>query len=208
MKKRNVVIVGAEEVGKTTLVNALLGRDILPQTANGYVFPTRECVCLRLTETVYLTDTPGYSLFWGKIPEETVDAVARADTVVVMLSEELAEECCPIPALDPDWEERRAKEAALVTRLLKYQKNRDVYFVIPFDTTDRDEDAVPLSHGLRLARQRFAALSDHGEEGFFCVDPMLALIGALEMDQQELEDSGIAPLRAAVTGGLKTGGTV
>lgn len=196
---RHVVVIGGSETGKTTLVNALLGWDILPQSYEGIVVHTDRCETCRLTESVYLTDTPGYDLLWKTIPEETVKAVSRADTVIVMLSEELAEEEFDIPSLDPDWEARRGAEAVLLSRLLEAGKTRDIYFVIPYDTTDWPEDAVPLTQALRLARKRFAAMSCHGEDAFFCIDPMLALIGAIEDDQKELTDSGILPLKARLT---------
>lgn len=196
---KHIVVIGAEETGKTALVNALLGWDILPQSYDGIQVRTTVCETCRLQEGVYLTDTPGYSLLWDTVPEATVAAVSRADTVIVMLSEELAEEEFDIPSLDPEWEDRRAAEAALLSQLLETQKKRDVYFVIPYDATYWPDGQVPLSQALRLARKRFAALSCHAEEGFFCIDPMLALIGAIEDDAREIEDSGILPLKARLT---------
>lgn len=193
---KNVVVIGAQDMGKTTLINALLGWDILPQSYDGIVVHTTRCESCQLTKSVQLTDTPGYSLLWGTVPKETSEAVSRADTTIVMLSEELAEEGVDISALDPDWESRRAAEAELLMELLKLQKNRDVYFVVPFDATYWPDDEVPLTQALYYARKRFASMTGHGEEGFFCIDPMLALIGAIENDPKELEDSGILPLKA------------
>jgi len=195
-KTKNVVVIGAKETGKTTLVNALLGWDFLPQSYDGIVISTTRCECRQMTESVYLTDTPGYSLLWETVPEETAAAASLADTVIVMLSEELAEEDIDLPSVDPEWEGRRAAEAALLRSLLENRKNRDVYFVIPFDATYWPDGEVPLTQALRLARKRFSAMSCHGDEGFFCIDPMLALIGAIEDDPKELEDSGILPLKA------------
>lgn len=196
---KDVVVIGAKETGKTTLVNALLGWDILPQSFDGYQLQTKACMRCRLTESVYLTDTPGYDLLWGTVPEATAAAVAGADTLVVLLSEELVEEGFDIPSLDPEWESRREAEAVLLQRLLAAGKTRDIYFVIPYDTADWPDDQVPLSQSLRLARRRFGAMSRHGDAGFFCIDPMLALIGAIEDDARELEDSGILPLQAILT---------
>ena len=196
MTEKKLVVVVGDRVGKTTLVNALMQKDILPQTANGYEYPTHDCVCLRMTERVYLTDTPGYDLIRYKIPWVTADAVSRADTVIVMLTGE----SCMMSALDPDAPAMREREAMLLEKLLELQKNRDVYFVIPFDLTDWDDMEVPRDQWMMTAREAFSRFTDHGEAGFFCIDPMLALIGALETDRQELEDSGILPLRAALTG--------
>ena len=48
------------------------------------------------------------------------------------------------------------------------------------------------------AKAQFASFSDHGEKGFFCIDPMMALIAAIEDDQEALTRSGILPLKAAL----------
>ena len=198
-KIKNVVIVGDEETGKTTLANALLGWDIFPQSYDGLYVPTKVCGRHMLTETIRLTDTPGYSLLWNHIPEEVEAAAAQADIMIVMLSEELAEEYIDIPTVDPEWEERRAKEEKLLERLLK-GKTRNIYFVIPYETEEWPEGQVPLTQALRLARTRFSRFSAHREDGFFCIDPMQALEGELWADDQMLTASGILPLKAKLMG--------
>lgn len=198
-KVKNVAVIGDIEIGKTTLINALLGWDILPQSYDGIYIHTEICVRQPLTETVSLTDTPGYSLLWNTAPEETVAAVSEADTIVVMLSEELAEEEVDIPSMDPEWESRRGSEASLLSRLLEQGNTRDIYFVLPYDREEWPENEVPLTQGLRLARKRFAGMTCHGEAGFFCIDPMQALIAAIEDDEAALDQSGILPLKAKLT---------
>ena len=59
---------------------------------------------------------------------------------------------------------------------------------------DREE----LDRDLHRAKERFASLSDHGAEGFFCVDPMMALVAAIEDDRNALMASGILPLKNAI----------
>ena len=199
-KERNLVIIGDEQIGKTTLANALLGWDIFPQTNDGWYMPTKGSVSRMLTDSLRLTDTPGYDLLWNAVPDDTVKAVSRADVLIVMLSETLEEEEIDIPSVDPDWEKHRGAEQALLEKLLANGKTRRIYFVIPFYTEDWPEGKVPLSQGLRLAKKRFASMSDLGEDGFFCVDPMLALIGAIEDDREALEKSGILPLKSALLG--------
>ena len=61
-------------------------------------------------------------------------------------------------------------------------------------------DQEELDRDLRRAKERFAHLSDHGEDGFFCIDPMMALIAAIEGDQDARAKSGILPLKAALLG--------
>ena len=196
---KNVVVIGDEEIGKTTLINALLGWDILPQSYDGIYIHTETCIWQQLTETVFLTDTPGYSLLWNTIPEETASAVSEADTIVVMLSEELAEEGIDIPSMDMEWETCRVSEAALLSRLLEQGNTRDIYFVLPCDKQEWPEREVPLTQYLRLARKRFGGMTCHGEAGVFCIDPMQALIAAIEDDEAALKQSGILPLKAKLT---------
>lgn len=195
---RNVVIIGGEDTGKTTLANALLGWDVFPQSYEYVSIPTTENASQRLTEAIQLTDTPGYSLLWKTVPEAVNYAVSRADTIVVLLSEELAEDDVDIPSADPEWEERRGAEATLLRKILENAHTRDIYFVIPYDTQDWPEGQVPLRQALCLAGKRFASMSAHGTDGFFCVDPMKALIGAIEADDEAVGQSGILPLKAAL----------
>ena len=197
---KNVVIIGAEESGKTTLANALMERDnAFHQGFWDIYIPTESAASRMLTPSLQLTDTPGYCLLFDQIPQETVEAAASADTLVVLLCADLAEEEEDIPTMDPTWHDRRQKEEKLLTRLLT-GKTRDIYFVLPYCTDDWPEGKVPLSQGLRLERTRFAHFSCHGEGGFFCIDPMQALIGALELDQAKLEASGILPLKEKLLG--------
>lgn len=195
---KNVVVIGDEEIGKTTLINALLGWDILPQSYDGIYIHTETCISQQLTETVFLTDTPGYSLLWNTIPEETASAVSEADTIVIMLSEELAEEM-DIHAADLEWETCRVSEAALLSRLLEQGNTRDIYFVLPCDKQEWPETEVPLTQRLHPARKQFGGMTCHGESGFFCIDPMQALIAAIEDDEAALKQSGILPLKAKLT---------
>ena len=204
-KFKNVVIVGDEDTGKTTLANALLAvtlpaRELFPQSYDGVSVPTTKCDSRMLTDSVQLTDTPGYSLLWNTIPAEVEAAVSKADTVIVLLSETLAEEDVDIASVDPDWETRRRKEETLLDTLLA-EKTRDVYFVIPYYTEDWPEDApIPLSQALRLAGKRFSRFTDHCADGFFCIDPMQALEGELWLDKDMLAASGILPLREVLLG--------
>lgn len=199
---RELVVIGAEEIGKTTLANALMGWDYFPQSYEYVAVPTTEKLSRITPELGRITDTPGYSLLWYTVPEDTLTAVAQADTVVVLLNEELASEDVDIPTEDPDWEAHRAGEAELLRKLFKNTKTRDIYFVIPYDHCEwPEEEEVPLSQAMRLARKRFSQMTDHGEAAFFCVDPMKALIGAIEADDEAIEQSGILPLKAALMSG-------
>jgi len=92
------------------------------------------------------------------------------------------------------------KEEKLLKGLLAKAKTRDIYFVIPFYSEDGLLDQEELYRDLARAKERFASFSDHGEEAFFCVDPMAALIAAIEDDREALEKSGILPLKAALLG--------
>lgn len=98
------------------------------------------------------------------------------------------------------WLENLAKEEKLQKDLLAKAKTRDIYFVLPFYSEDGPLDQAELDRDLRRAKERFASFSDHGEEGFFCIDPMMALIAAIEDDQKALAQSGILPLKTALLG--------
>lgn len=158
-----------------------------------------------LTEHIRLTDTPGYDLWWYQVPEAVNEAVSRADTIIMMLKGLGAEEDVDPECADPEeaeeirrWLEDLAKEEKLQTDLLSKAKNRDIYFVIPFVTEDAQAYPEDVFHDLRLVRERYAPLSDHGEAGVFCTDPVMALIAAIEDDQEALAKSGILPLKAAL----------
>lgn len=208
MAVKDLVIVGEEEIGKTTLANALLGWDIFPQSTWDLYIPTEEPASQMLTDHIRLTDTPGYDLWWYQVPESVDEAVSRADTIIMMFKGFGAEEDIDLESADPEemqeirqWLENLAKEEKLQKDLLAKAKTRDIYFVIPFYSEDGPLDREELHQDLVRAKERFASFSDHGEEGFFCIDPMMALIAAIEDDYAALEASGILALKAALLGG-------
>lgn len=207
MDVKELVIVGEEEIGKTTLANALLGWDVFPQSTWDLYIPTEEPARQMLTDGVRLTDTPGYDLLWYQVPEAVKEAVSGADTVIMMFSGFGTAEDFGIENAEPEvaegirrWAEKQAKEEKLLKGLLEKAKTRDVYFVLPFYSEDGPLDQEELDRDLQRAKERFASFSDHGEKGFFCVDPMMALIAAIEDDQEALAQSGILPLKAALLG--------
>lgn len=204
---KELVIIGEEEIGKTTLANALLGWDIFPQSDGDLYIPTEKAASQMLTEHIRLIDTPGYDLWWYQVPEAVNEAVSRADTIIMMLKGLGAEEDVDPECADPEeaeeirrWLEDLAKEEKLQTDLLSKAKTRDIYFVIPFYSKDGPLDQSELDQDLARAKDRFASLSDHGEAGVFCVDPVMALVAAIEDDQEALAKSGILPLKAALFG--------
>ena len=204
---RELVIVGEEEIGKTTLANALLGWDVFPQSTWDLYMPTEEPASRMLTEGIRLTDTPGYDLLWFEVPESVNEAVSRADTIIMMFKGFYTEEDVDPESTDLEdveeyrrWVESLAKEDKLLKDLLAKAKTRDIYFVIPFYSEDGPLEQEELERDLRRAKERFASFSDHGEDGFFCIDPMMALVAAIEDDQEALEKSGILPLKAALLG--------
>lgn len=207
MDVKELVIIGEEEIGKTTLANALLGWDIFPQTNDGWYIPTKENASQMLAEHIRLTDTPGYDLLWYRVPEAVNEAVSKADTIIMMFTGFGDESDMDLENAEPEVAEefRRllanlAKEEKLQKDLLANAKTRDIYFVLPFYSEDGPLDQSELDRDLSRAKERFASLSDHGEEGFFCVDPMMALMAAIEDDRAALEVSGILPLKAALLG--------
>lgn len=204
---KELVIIGEEAIGKTTLANALLGWDIFPQSYQGTYVSTEDNASQMLTDHIRLTDTPGYDLWRFEVPESVDEAVSRADTVIMMLKELAAAEDADLEPTDPEdaeeirrWLENLAVEEKLLKDLLAKAKTRDIYFVVPFD----EEYGIPaqeeLERDLDRAKERFASFSNHGEEGFFCIDPMMALIAEIEADQDALARSGILPLKAALLG--------
>lgn len=207
MAVKELVIVGEEEIGKTTLANALLGWDIFPQSTWDLYIPTEQPASQMLTDHIRLTDTPGYDLLWYQVPEVVNEAVSRADTLIMIFKGFYTEEDVDPESTDPEqleeyrgWVESLAKEEKLLKELLAKAKTRDIYFVIPFYSEDGPLDHEELNQDLARAKERFASFSDHGEEGFFCIDPMMALVAAIEDDHAALEKSGILPLKAALLG--------
>lgn len=207
MAVKELVIIGEEEIGKTTLANALLGWDIFSQSTWDLYIPTEEPASQMLTDHIRLTDTPGYDLLWYQVPEVVNEAVSRADTIIMMFKGFYTEEDVDPEFTDQEeleeyrrWVESLAKEEKLLKELLAKAKTRDIYFVIPFYSEDGPLNQEELNRDLRRAKERFAHLTDHGENGFFCIDPMMALIAAIEDDQEALAQSGILPLKAALQG--------
>lgn len=205
---RELVIVGEEEIGKTTLANALLGWDIFPQSTWDLYMPTEETASQMLTDSIRLTDTPGYDLFRFAVPESVNEAVTRADTIIMMFKgfyteEDVDPEFTDLEELEEyhRWVESLDKEEKLLKELLVKAKTRDIYFVIPFYSEDGPLDQEELDRDVTRAKAQFASFSDHGEKGFFCIDPMMALIAAIEDDNAALESSGILPLKAALLSG-------
>lgn len=207
MDVKELVIVGEEEIGKTTLANALLGWDIFPQSTWDLYIPTEAPASRMLTENIRLTDTPGYDLLWYQVPDSVSKAVSSADTIIMMFTgfgdeSDLDTENATQEDIKEfnRWIEKLAKEETLQKELLTKAKTRDIYFVLPFYSEDGPLDQEELNRDLCRAKERFAHLSDHGVKGFFCIDPMMALIAAIEDDQDALAKSGILPLKAALLG--------
>ena len=208
MKKvdvKELVIVGEKEIGKTTLANALLGWDIFPQSTWDLYIPTEEPASQMLTESIRLTDTPGYDFLWYQVPDYVNKAVSDADTIIMVFTGFGDESDLDMEDTKPGeieeynrWLENLAKEEKLQKELLAKAKTRDIYFVLPFYSGDGPLAQEELERDLCRAKKRFAHLSDHGEDGFFCLDPMMALVAAIEDDQDALARSGILPLKSAL----------
>lgn len=207
MDVKELVIIGEEEIGKTTLANALLGWDIFPQSTWDLYIPTEKTASRMLSDSLRLTDTPGYDLWRFAVPDAVNEAVSRADTVIMLFRGFGDPSDVDTEPADPEeaeeirrWSEDLVKEEKLLKGLLAKANTRDIYFVIPFCGEDSPLEQEDLKRDLRRAKARFASFSDHGEEGFFCIDPMMALIAAIEDDQEALSKSGILPLKTALLG--------
>lgn len=135
MDTKEIVIIGTEGIGKTTLANALLGWDILPQSNDEIYVPTTENASQMLTEKIQLTDTPGYDYRWNHIPEDVIKAVCQADTIIVLLNQMLVTEDEPeevlteqeeeeLAAVVKEWEEDMEQQKTLVKTLLKKARQR------------------------------------------------------------------------------------
>ncbi len=207
MNVKELVIIGEEEIGKTTLANALLGWDIFPQSTWDLYIPTEKPASQMLTEHIRLTDMPGYDLWWYQVPETVNEAVSRADTIIMLFKGFGDPSDMDTEPTNPEdteeirrWLEDLAKEEKLLKDLLAKAKTRDIYFVIPFYSEDGPVEQEELDRDLTCAKKLFASFSDHGEKAFFCIDPMMALIAAIEDDNASLEASGILQLKAALLG--------
>lgn len=207
MDVKELVIIGEEEIGKTTLANALLGWDIFPQSTWDLYIPTEKPASQMLTEHIRLTDMPGYDLWWYQVPETVNEAVSRADTIIMLFKGFGDPSDVDTEPTDPEdaeeirrWLEDLTKEEKLLKDLLAKAKTRDIYFVIPFYSEDGPVEQEELDRDLTCAKKLFASFSDHGEKAFFCIDPMMALIAAIEDDNASLEASGILQLKAALLG--------
>lgn len=207
MDVKELVIVGEEEIGKTTLANALLGWDSFPQSTWDLYLPTEKPASQMLTDHIQLTDTPGYDFLWYQVPEVVNEVISGADTIIMMFTGFGDERDVDLENAEPEvveethrWLANQVKEEKLQKDLLAKAKTRDIYFVLPFYREDGPLEREKLERDLARAKERFASLSDHGEEGFFCVDPMMALIAAIEDDQEALAQSGILLLKAALLG--------
>lgn len=207
MDIKELVIVGEEEIGKTTLANALLGWDIFPQSTWDLYVPTEKPASQMLTEHIRLTDMPGYDLWWYQVPECVNEVVSRADMIIMLFKGFCSEEDVDTDNAGPEEAEEirqrlenLVKEEALLKGLLAKATTRDIYFVIPFYSEDGPVEQEALDRDMTRAKKLFASLSDHGEKAFFCIDPMMALIAAIEDDQEALDQSGILPLKAALLG--------
>lgn len=198
--KTYITVIGDRETGKTTLINALLGWDVLPQGGNGYEFPTRELTeapGAALSGFVFL-DTPGYDFITGFLPGDTEKAIGLCDILIILLSEELTEKEVHPGDLDPEWNRRRQREADFLKKILQKQGDKDVLFVVPYDADDWCEGTFSPEQAVRIAADRFYPLTPRGTAGFFCVDALKALTGAIEDDRHALASSGILPLHCAL----------
>ena len=193
---KELVIIGQSAVGKTTLCNALLGWDVLPQSNDGCYMKTKKNDSRMLTEHIRLTDTPGYDFNWNKLPEDVLTAVKAADTVVVLLDDVVNDEPESLED-DPDWMESLAAQKNMLTTILNHAQTRDIVFAIPYEFEEMDE-GLPVEETLQIAKQWFGDLSDRGTEAFFFVDPMKCLVAAIEDDHEVYEQFGAAALKAAL----------
>ena len=125
MNVKELVIVGEEEIGKTTLANALLGWDIFPQSTWDLYIPTEETASKMLTESIRLIDTPGYDFLWYQVPDSVNEAVSNADTIIMMFTgfsdeNDLDMENAPLEDIEEfnRWLGKLAKEEKLQKELL------------------------------------------------------------------------------------------
>lgn len=181
--KQRILVIGSQDIGKTTLINALLGWDILPQATDWDSFPTEEFTEVPWGENAILVDSPGYDAGRGLYDARLPDAIGKADAVLVM------------PGMGS--REERQKEAAFLKRLLSGLPEKKLYFVIAYDADDWPGNRAPLFSARAQALWHFLPLSRRPDR-FFCVDAMAGLVAAIEDDVKHLRTSGIAGLRAAL----------
>lgn len=197
-KTQSIVVIGETGNGKTTLVNALLRWDILPQVMDDMTHPTEACVTLPLADGFQITDTPGYDSKTRRIDPEVRQAISRADHVVVVLDEETTGIGLYPGELASLRKLHRKRHKAFLKNLFGETGRKRVYFVIPYDTEEWGDDAVPLEQIRRRVSKRLFPISRYGKASCFCIDSLKALIGEIEADEQAIAQSGIQALRAAI----------
>lgn len=178
--KRRILVMGSHDIGKTTLCNALLGWDILPQATGNDSFPTKDFIEVSWGKEAIFIDSPGYDaereLCDPRLPEE----LEKADGIVVL------------PGTGSR-EERRA-EAAFLKAMLP---EKPVFFVINYDAGDWPKGRFPRFSARMTALRHFLPISRRPDR-FFCVDALAGLVAAVEDDKKALKTSGVARLRAAL----------
>ena len=112
-----------------------------------------------------------------------------------VLTEQEEEE---LAAVVKEWEEDMEQQKTLVKTLLEKSKTKDIFFVIPYDTEELSGKPISLTLCLETAREYYSDMTDNGDAGVFCIDPMMALIAAIEDDKAALEEFGILPLKTAL----------
>lgn len=180
--KRRILVMGGQDIGKTTLVNALLGWDILPQATFDDCFPTKGFPEVPWGDRHILIDSPGYDAEKRLCDPGLPEAMEKADILVVM------------PAMGSRKEAKA--EAAFLKALLP---DKPVFFVIAYDADDWPHGKAPLFSARMTALWHYLRIS-HRPDRFFCVDAMAGLVAAIEDDTSVLRTSGIAGLRAALQG--------
>ena len=176
--KTEILVLGSRDVGKTTLVNALAGWDILPQADDTTCFPTADFPQVPFGENHLLTDSPGYDFSPEEYDPRLPEKIRSADKILILLS--------------MGFREDMAQERRLLKKLLAGVKKETLYFVIPYASGNWAEGKVPL-----LSMKLAAMVGYRLPLGkIFCADAMAGLVAAIEDDADALHASGIARLRA------------
>lgn len=181
---KKILILGERDCGKTTLVNALLGWDTLPQATDCYSFPTKEFTEVPWDPGYTLVDSPGYMAGQGHFPPELPAAIREADKILLVTGASCREDM--------------AAEVRLLLPLLAGIPRKKCFLVIPYAAGD-----WPQGHPNR-ALCRLRALGGMGSlvgwnlNRIFCVESMAGLIASIEADPLALARTGIPALRAAL----------